>query len=77
MEYFLSHILYVVIAGAIVGGIAFLSVYLAQKNAETRTEEENKARAEACQSCKLASMCARFAQENGSSCADREPSIID
>lgn len=40
MDYFLGHIGYVIIAAVIIAGVAFLSVYVGNKNEEGKDQKE-------------------------------------
>ncbi len=72
MEYFFSHIIYFVIAAFVLAGIIMATSIMAEKNAQTRSEEENQAREEACKSCALASMCTSMGHEK--KCTDKPSS---
>ena len=68
MEYFMSHILYIVVAGLVIAGLASIWAFGAAHNAKNRDPEMQEKQEKACESCSLASMCTRFGKENG--CAE-------
>ena len=64
MEYFMTHILYIVIAALIIAGLAAIWAFGAAHNANNRDPEMQAKQDTACESCALASMCTRFGAEN-------------
>ena len=72
MEYFITHIGYIVIAALVIAGLACVWAFAAAHNAENRDPEMQKKQEKACESCALASMCTRFGIEEESECRDWE-----
>ena len=63
MEYFITHIFYIVIASLIIAGLAAIWAFGASYNAKKRDPEMQAKQDKACDSCALASMCTRFGTE--------------
>ncbi len=63
MEYFITHIFYIVIAALIIAGLAAIWAFGAAHNAKNRDPEMQIKQDSACESCALASMCTRFGTE--------------
>lgn len=57
MSYFLSHILYIVIAGVLIGFLAAAWMVLTEKNNAERDPEEEKPCDFGCESCMNISIC--------------------
>ena len=73
MGYFLSHIIYVIIAAAFIGVLALVWAFGAQHNAGSRDPEMQEKQDHACESCSLASMCSRMGQKRDEGpCEDRK-----
>ncbi len=66
MDYLFQQLPYLFIAAVVMTAIIIITTVIADKNAAKRSDEENRARAKACDSCQLASMCTRIG--NGDSC---------
>lgn len=69
MEYFLTHIGYIIIIAFIIAGLGAVWAYTAAHNAKKRDPEMQKMQDKACENCSLASMCTRFGKEDDS-CKD-------
>lgn len=63
MEYFLTHIAYILIAGVVIAALAVIWGFGAAHNAKRRDPEMQAKQDSACESCALASMCTRFGIE--------------
>ena len=70
MEYFFTHIIYIVVAAVIIAGLACIWGFAAQYNAKNRDPEMQAKQDKACDSCALASMCTRFGVEEEGDCSD-------
>lgn len=68
MEYFITHIFYIVIAALVIAGLASIWAFGAAHNAKQRDPEMQERQDKACESCALASMCTRFGTESGEAC---------
>ena len=68
MEYFITHIGYIVIAALVIAGLALVWAFVAAHNAENRDPEMQEKQEKACESCALASMCTRFGIEEEPEC---------
>lgn len=66
----MTHILYIVVAGLVIAGLASIWAFGAAHNAKNRDSEMQAKQDKACESCSLASMCTRFGQE--SACSGEE-----
>ncbi|MBP3816218.1 MAG: hypothetical protein J6H21_05050 [Firmicutes bacterium] len=64
MEYFVTHIFYIVIAALVIAGLASIWAFGAAHNASKRDPEMQEKQDKACESCALASMCTRFGTES-------------
>lgn len=60
MEYFLTHILYIVVIGLVIAGLGAIWAFGASHNAKNREPDMQAKQDKACESCALASMCTRF-----------------
>ena len=63
MEYFMTHIPYIFVAGLVIAGLAAIWAFGAAHNAQERDPEMQEKQDKACESCALASMCTRFGVE--------------
>ena len=69
MDYFFSHIGYILIAALCIAALAAVWGFGAAHNARKRDREMQEKQDKACSSCALASMCTRFGVEEGD-CGD-------
>lgn len=73
MEYFLSHIVYILVAAGFIGVLAVIWAYASQHNANNRSPEMQEKQDHACESCSLASMCSRMGKaKEGEPCLEKE-----
>lgn len=70
MTYFFSHLLYIGIASLAIAALCIISVVVARKNAESRSDDEASKRKEACSACAMASMCMNLGQNE--TCKEKE-----
>lgn len=63
MEYFISHIGYILIAGVVCGLLAFAMVFLAEKNEANRDINEEKCNYH-CESCSNSAICSKEGKKN-------------
>ena len=63
MEYFMTHIIYILIAALVIAGLASVWAFGSAYNAKHRAPEMQEKQDMACESCALASMCTRFGIE--------------
>ena len=68
----MTHIIYILIAGLVIAGLAAIWAFGAAHNASNRDPEMQAKQDHACESCALASMCTRFGTEN-SDCTEKLP----
>ena len=74
MEYFLSHIIYIIFAAVVIAALAGIWAFGAAHNAKKRDPEMQKKQDHACESCALASMCTRFGkEEEKDECLEHKP----
>ena len=64
MEFFFSHLVYVMIIAFVIAGLASIWAFGAQHNAKRRDPKMQEKQDHACESCALASMCTRFGKED-------------
>ena len=72
MGYFISHIGVILIAGVIIALIGLAAVFMAAKNAETRSPEETDERLHACEGYAMAGLLTRSEERRvGKECRSR------
>lgn len=75
MAYFLSHLLYIVVAAGALCALCLAAVLMARKNAENRTDEEDKERRATCSTCVMSAICMDMGQNGAKSLEtpDKDP----
>lgn len=66
----MTHVIYILIAGLVIAGLASVWAFAAAHNAKNRDPEMQEKQDKACESCALASMCTRFGTEGKTECND-------